>query len=135
MSLLVDTNILVYAHDQQAGARHNLARSKIKGLWHIDPFPSISTQVLQELYVNLFRKQLPSDIARRVVENYGMWNVVSIDFGLVCQAMRAAQRWQLSLWDALIVEAARRAGASELWSEDLNAGQDFAGVRVVNPLV
>jgi predicted nucleic acid-binding protein len=42
-------------------------------------------------------------------------------------------RWQISLWDALMVAAARASGATELISEDLNHGQDYGGVRVINP--
>jgi len=134
MSLFIDTNILVYAHDTQAGERYRLANEKVSQLWTLEPAPSLSIQVLQELYVNLIRKKIPTDEVRWTVEDYMTWNIILTDTMLLAQAMHSVQRWQVSLWDALIIEVARRAGASELGSEDLNTGQDFAGVRVVNPL-
>lgn len=135
MSIFVDTNILVYAHDAHAGDRHRIANEKILQLWTMDAMPSLSIQVLQELYVNLVRKMVPRDEIYRTVEDYMAWNVVINDSTLLFNSMDCVRRWRISLWDALIVEVARRAGATELWTEDLNAGQDFAGVRVVNPLI
>ncbi len=135
MSIFVDTNILMYAHDTQAGERHRIASEKVSQLWARNAAPSLSIQVLQELYVNLVKGKMPHDEARRTVEDYMAWNVVINDAALLVKAMNCKQRWRISLWDALIVEAARRAGATELWTEDLNTGQDFDGVLVVNPLV
>jgi predicted nucleic acid-binding protein len=59
--------------------------------------------------------------------------VVVNDHVLLLAAMTASARWQLSLWDALVIEAARSAGAKRVWTEDLNSGQDFGGVQAVNP--
>lgn len=56
------------------------------------------------------------------------------DGDLLAAAIAAASRWTISFWDALVIEAARKASATELWTEDLNDGQDFDGVRVVNVL-
>ena len=134
MSVFVDTNILVYAHDTAAGERHERARRLVEQLWAQSGRPAISMQVIQELYVSLRKKGLAPADAARVASDYFGWSVVVNDGALLRAAMSAADRWTISLWDALIVEAARAAGAAELWSEDLSDGQDFDGVRVVNVL-
>jgi len=106
--IFVDTNILVYAHDRDAGAKHEQACARLKELWRADEAPWLSVQVLQEFFVNLCRLGVPLAEAR--------------------------ERWRVSFWDALILAAAREAGAKTLWSEDINPGQDYGGSRVVNPL-
>lgn len=73
--------------------------------------------------------------AREAVALYGAWPVVSIDLALILLASSLEQRHRLSFWDALIVEAARRAGAARVVTEDLQHGRRFAGVRVENPFV
>jgi predicted nucleic acid-binding protein len=89
--------------------------------------------VLQELYVNLVRKGIaPADV-HAVVAQFANWHVVPSTAGMVLAAIDSSMRWQISLWDALIIQAARSVGATTIWSEDLNDGQDYGGVRVVNP--
>lgn len=134
MSVFVDTNILVYAHDADAGDRHQRSAELLRELWSRPEHPWISVQVLQELYVNLRRKMVDPEDAQRVVENYFAWSIVQNDTALLQAAMGSSSRWRVSLWDALIIEAARRAGATQLWTEDLNEGQHFEGVQVINPL-
>jgi|SRR3954469_11372451 predicted nucleic acid-binding protein len=132
--VFVDTNILVYAHDIDAGPRHSVAKEQVKALWSAPIPPSVSVQVLQELYVNLVRKGAPPKTARERVADYFQWDVVPNSVVLLRDAMSGAERWKISLWDSLIIAAAREAGAGQLWSEDLNEGQDYDGVVVVNPL-
>lgn len=133
-AVFLDTNILVYAHDRAAGRKRVTARRRVRELWELDRPPSISVQVLQELYVNLIRKQVPAKAARETVADYLEWHVVDNDRDLLIAGISEGERWKLSFWDALIVAAARRAGADIIWSEDLNPGQRFDGVVVVNPL-
>ena len=76
---------------------------------------------------------LPADSARRV-RDYLAWKVVDNDRVLLDAGFDVQARWQLSFWDSLIVAAALRSGAPLLWSEDLAHGQQYDGVRVVNPL-
>jgi len=133
--IFVDTNILVYAHDVDAGHKHRTARDKISSLWQRDLLPSISVQVLQEFYVNLIRKKVPAPVARETVSNYLEWHVIANDRNLFVEGIRWKERWNLSFWDALILAAAATAKAKEVWSEDLNAGQVYGGIRVTNPLV
>ncbi len=132
--VFIDTNILVYAHDVDAGDKHERAKEKVREAWARSLPPSISVQVLQELYVNLVRKGATHQSARSVIEDYFLWDIVVNDTTLLTEGMRLAERLKVSLWDALIIAAARRAGAKAIWSEDLNEGQEYEGVRVVNPL-
>ena len=119
---------------RRRAGRHDVAREKVKGLWDAPLPPSVSVQVLQELYVNLVRKGLGAKEARELVSDYLSWDVVPNSTTLLRAAMLGAERWKISLWDATIIAAAREAGAGVLWSEDLNDGQDYDGVVVVNPL-
>jgi predicted nucleic acid-binding protein len=132
--VFVDTNILVYAHDRAAGPKHERAREGVRSLWQRPLPPSLSVQILQELYVNLVRKGAAAKVAREVVLDYMHWSILPNDAGLLREGMIAAERWKISLWDAMIVAAAKRASAAILWTEDLSEGQDYDGVVVINPL-
>jgi predicted nucleic acid-binding protein len=132
--VFVDTNILVYAHDKDAGDKYLAAKAKVASLWNRDLLPSISIQVLQEFYVNLIRKKIKASDAREAVMNYLEWDVIDNDRALLLEGMRIQEKWSVSFWDALIVAAAKKAKAKELWSEDLNPGQNYEGVAVKNPL-
>ena len=131
----VDTNVLVYAHDTAELGKHDVARGRLEQLW-AERSGSLSTQVLQEFYVVATRKFDPpmrrSD-AREVVVAYSAWSLVQIDPELIVAASELEETNALSFRDALIVEAARRSGAATLLTEDLQDGQRFGEVRVVNP--
>ncbi|OFW11141.1 MAG: hypothetical protein A3H96_26720 [Acidobacteria bacterium RIFCSPLOWO2_02_FULL_67_36] len=132
----VDTNILMYAHDTAAGAKHERAKALLDDLWR-ERSGVVSTQVLQELCVNLRRKAgRPVDLktAREVVADYLTWNVVTNTGQSIVEALDIEERYRISFWDALIVQAADASGAATLYSEDLADGQTYRGVRVVNPL-
>ena len=134
VDIFVDTNILVYAHDADAGEKHVRAKALIEGFWKNRETPTLSVQVLQELHVNLVRKGIAVERSAQIVARYLSWRVVDNTRHLLQQAFAEQQRWKLSFWDALIIATARRAGVSRLWSEDFNEGQDYAGVSVRNPL-
>ena len=132
----VDTNILVYAHDRSAGQKHQRARALVEQLWQSGG-GVLSTQVLQELCVNLRRKSarpLSSDEMIRLIEDYSSWEVVINNSGSTVQALQIEARYKVSFWDALILHAAEAAGAAVLYSEDLAAGQSYGSTRVINPL-
>lgn len=131
----VDTNILVYAHDRTAGHKHARARALIEELWQTRT-GAVSTQVLQELCVNLRRKAghpLDARTTRNVVTDYLTWHVVVNGTESVLEALELETRYQISFWDALIVCAAETCGAAVLYSEDLSHGQRYGTVEVVNP--
>jgi len=134
VELFVDTNILVYAHDIEAGAKHEKAKSLVAEAWYYSPPPWLSIQVLQELLVTLRRKGIDAEEARHTVEDYMQWRVVENTVSLFGIGLDEMDRWQLSLWDAMVLAAARRAGATTIWSEDMSEDQDYDGIRVVNPL-
>lgn len=135
--LFVDTNILVYAHDLDAGIRHDQAVALMKTLWENET-GMLSTQVLQEFYVNVTRKipaPLSPTIARGLIDAYRTWQIEINTLDTVLQASEIQERDHLSFWDAMIVAAAARGGASTLLTEDLNPGQFIEGVEVRNPFL
>lgn len=132
--VFVDTNIFLYANAPDQGEKHVLAKELIMRLW-ADGNGVISTQVLQEFFVNLSKhRSAPLDpkTARSAVENLLAWTVVVNDGRSILDAIDIHTRYQLSFWDALIVQAAERAGATRLYSEDLNE-QYYGELRVINP--
>jgi predicted nucleic acid-binding protein len=132
----VDTNILMYAHDTSAGAKHERAKALVEELWR-DRTGVVSTQVLQELSVNLRRKAgRPLDVkaTREIVADYLKWQVVVNGGESILDALELEARYQISFWDALVVQAAQTSGAEVLYSEDLSDGQTYGPVQVINPL-
>ena len=132
----VDTNILMYAHDIAAGEKHRRAKALVEKLWETRS-GVVSTQVLQELAVNLRRKAkkpLDAKATRDVVSDYLAWQVVVNSGESILEALDLETRYQVSFWDALVIQAAHAAGAEILHSEDLSNGQRYGTVRVKNPL-
>jgi predicted nucleic acid-binding protein len=133
----VDTNILVYAHDRSTGVKRQRAQMLLEKLWDTGN-GVLSTQVLQELCINLRRKAgnpLPMDEVRLLIREYSTWEVVTNTPESVLKALDIEMRYKTSFWDALILQAAEAAGASILYSEDLAAGQRYGSILVVNPLI
>ena len=133
----VDTNILVYAHDRSAGVKHQRAQMLLEQLWDSGQ-GVLSTQILQELCVNLRRKAsqpLPVEEVRQLIRDYSTWEIVTNTAESVLQALDIEMRYKTSFWDALIFQAAESSGASILYSEDLATGQRYGAIQVVNPLI
>lgn len=133
--MFVDTNVLAYAHDRSEAAKQPVAAALLESLWE-SRSGALSTQVLQEFYVVVTRKFKPPlgrDRARELVAGYGEWQVVEVDVPMIVASSDLEERHRLSFWDALIIEAARRAGAGRLLSEDLQPGRRIAGVTIENP--
>jgi predicted nucleic acid-binding protein len=130
----VDSNVLIYAHDVDAGRKRDVAKALLRDLW-LARTGVLSTQVLHEFYVNVTRKirtPLSKADARAVVGTYVPW-CIQPETSDVNEAFRIEDEARLSFWDALIVAVAARSGATRLLSEDLNPGQVISGVTVVNP--
>jgi predicted nucleic acid-binding protein len=100
---------------------------------------AVCVQVLQEFYVQATRPsrtdRLTADQASRLMEAFGRFPTVESTVDLMRAAMRTSERFNISYWDAAVVEAARAGGCSTLLSEDLTHGQDYGGVRVENPFL
>lgn len=96
-----------------------------------------SVQVLQEFYVqstkSTLKRRLSHEQARLLIESFFRFPVQEIDLSIVQAALAAKERFRISYWDAAIVEAARALGCPIVLSEDLNHGQDYGGVKVVDP--
>ena len=132
----VDSNVLIYAHDLDAGNKHQKASDLLASLWTTN-LGVLSTQVLQEFYVNVTRKiarPLPRRTAREVVDAYSIW-CVEVTPAELKAAFRIEDEARIGFWDALIVAAALKAGAYQIVSEDLNARQIISGIRIENPFV
>jgi len=132
----VDTNVLIYAHDTDANAKHLAAKSILRQLWS-ERKGALSPQVLQEFYVNVTKKiphPLSKESARLVVSTYAIWCIETTSVE-VLNAFRIEDESRIGFWDALIVASALKSGANRILSEDLNAGQTIAGIRIENPFV
>ena len=130
----VDTSVLIYAHDVDAGAKHQVAKNVLRELWS-QRSGVLSMQVLQEFYVNVTRKiasPLPKDVARLVVNSYSVWCIETTP-AEITTAFRIEDECRIGFWDALIVASATKCGAIRILSEDLNAKQAVAGVCIENP--
>ena len=130
----VDTNVLLYAISRdpdertKAARANNLLSARDVGL---------SVQVLQEFYVQATRDsradRLTNEQAAALVDSFRRFPVQETTVGVMLAAASTRQRFGISYWDAAILEAARALGCEVVLSEDLNDGQDYAGVRVENP--
>jgi predicted nucleic acid-binding protein len=130
----VDTNVLLYAvskdpreEDKAGRAREILAARDL----------TLSVQVLQEFYVQATRESRPDPLtheqAARLVASFMRFSVAEITTVVMLAAIATHQRFQISYWDAAILEAARSTGCELVLSEDLSDGQDYSGLRVENP--
>jgi predicted nucleic acid-binding protein len=132
----VDSNILIYAHDLDAGVKRERAMAKLRELWDSGT-GRLSVQVLQEFYVNATQKlatPVARSTAREVIKTYGVWVHHATTVETVTRAAEISDLARISFWDALIVASAEEVDADELLSEDLNDGQEIAGINIVNPL-
>jgi predicted nucleic acid-binding protein len=132
----IDTNVLIYAHDTDAAAKHEIAKTVLRDLWS-ERTGLLSVQVLQEFYVNVTRKISPplsKDLARLVVSSYAIW-CTETSPAEIASAFRIEDESRIGFWDALIVSAASKSGATRILSEDFNAGQMIAGILIENPFV
>ncbi len=131
----LDTNVLLYAHDVTAGTKRERAMALVTGLWESSN-GCLSVQVFQEFYVNITRKvkkPLDSSAAYQIIADLSHWRVHVPNTTDVLEAIRIQQRNQISFWDAMIVASAAQLGCGVIWSEDLNPGQVYEGIRVLNP--
>jgi predicted nucleic acid-binding protein len=133
--VFVDSNILIYAHDAAAARKREVAAAELKALWK-DQLGRVSTQVLQEFYVTVTQKlgkPLSKGDAREIVRDYAQWVATPTTPRTVIRASEIGEVWRISFWDSLILASAEEEDCAAILTEDLNAGQSIAGIRIVNP--
>jgi predicted nucleic acid-binding protein len=132
----VDTNVLLYAVSTlpDEAAKSSKARDILA-----DRALVLSVQVLQEFYVQATRKSRPDPLTHEeavgFIRSWRRFRTEDITLGILNDALDIKARYQLSYWDSAVIAAAKVAGCTEVWSEDMNDGQDYGGVKVVNPFV
>jgi predicted nucleic acid-binding protein len=130
-----DTNVLVYAASSSPADRAK--RTRALKLIRESDF-GLSAQVLQEFYVTVtrkFRRPLAPEAAVALMDAYRVFPTVPTDYPLIVSAVEVSLKYGISYWDAAIIAAAQVLGASTLYTEDLNHGQLYETVRVVNPFL
>jgi predicted nucleic acid-binding protein len=131
--VFLDTNVLAYAEDADAGPKRERAQEIIGGSLE-NASGVVSTQVLQEYFVVATRKLgIPAAIAQRKVELLSALTVVTVEVSHILEAIKLHRLYQISFWDALIVFAAKAAACSQLFTEDMQHGQIIEGVQIFNP--
>ena len=133
--VFLDTNILIYAHDLDAGNKHHIALKIVKDLWE-KRNGVLSTQVLQEFYINVTKK-IPNPLlpleAREIIRSYMCWDIKENHPMSIIRASELEEKHYISFWDALIVVAAYEAKVDKILTEDLSSGQLIEGILIENP--
>ncbi|MBM4136850.1 MAG: PIN domain-containing protein [Nitrospira sp.] len=133
--VFVDTNVLVYAYDIDAGHKHQIALNVMKDLWR-SGIGILSTQTLQEFFVTVTGKiSMPLDIAlaEDILRKLSKWDVVINTMATIFEAIELHERYKYSFWDSLIVASALAGGAKTILSEDLSDKHNIKGMVIKNP--
>jgi len=133
--IFIDTNILVYTLDQKNIEKRDMARKIVKKVVESHQ-PVISTQVIKEFYV-VASSKLKADpiVVKNIIHNFHNMEIVNNDLDLIEQAIDISILSQLSFWDSLIIAAAEKANCEYVLSEDLNSGQNYRGIKLLNPFI
>jgi len=129
----VDTNVLLYA---ASAAETDRQKAGVARRILLDEDVALSTQVLQEFYwvaTRPYKLGLTHQEAIDLIDVWKLFPVQAITLGVVEEALDVAQRYQVSYWDAAIIAAARHLACTSIYTEDLNTGQEYLGLRAVNP--
>ncbi|MDR3573278.1 MAG: PIN domain-containing protein [Anaerolineaceae bacterium] len=133
----IDSNILIYAHDVSAGAKHTAAKELVQRLWETGS-GCLSVQVLQEFYEIITRKvanPIPADMAAEIIRDLRYWHICTPTIDDVLGAIDLQHRYHTSFWDAMVIQTAACMDCRVLWSEDLANDQVYGGVQVKNPFI
>ena len=128
----IDTNVLVYASDDDTPAKQHIARALIA---EQGGSAVVSTQVLQEYFVAATRKLGVAPLRAKEVINGAQtaFETIVVTPQIINRAVDGSVLWEVSFWDALTLACAEDAACTVVFSEDLNSGQRYGGVRVHNP--
>lgn len=133
--VFVDTNVLLYTHDESAPVKRSRANAWLDHLWR-ERQGRTSMQVLSEYYVNLKRaagSRLTSHQAWESASNYFAWKPAQADEALLRRAREIEQRHRINWWDCMVVAAAQVQDCDLLLTEDLQDGAVFGGLKVRSP--
>ncbi len=133
----VDTNLLVYAYDSSAGKKWKTSLEILSLLW-THRTGVLSTQVIQELFVDLTQKvknPILAEAAKEIVFDLLRWPLVVNDGGNILRAIDLQIKYHFSFWDSLILQAAIASKSEFLLSEDFEDGQVIESVTVINPFL
>lgn len=134
-AVFVDSNVFLYAMDNADPKKQDAARNWREHLWK-NRRGRISFQVLNEFYVNAVRKHPGArEQARAEIRDLLAWDPVAQDDSLLEEGWKIQDRYQISYWDAMIVAAAKAMSCAYLLTEDLQAGQKFDGIEILNPFL
>jgi len=131
----IDTNVLLYA---SSNAPEDVPKKEIAAAIVVSMDFCLSTQVIQEYLSNAFGKKrlhISDAQIQTMLECLAHVDVQPVTFHLILSAWGLRRRFQVSHWDATILAAARELGCKTLYSEDLNHGQNYDGVQVINPFL
>lgn len=130
-AIFLDTNILIYA---AAGAKSEPRKRLIAAELFKRSDAAISAQVMAEFFWNVVKKKyLDIAVAARWLDTFMMMPCVEVDASLVLHGAAIARRYQIAYWDAALIAACKRCDAATLYTEDLNHGQFYEDVQVINP--
>ena len=129
----IDTNVYFHSVDRSDPVKRAKAIALLTRLAQ-DGTGYLSTQVAMELAANFIKKlkRSPTDV-EKLIKGLDDFNLVPTSLATVRRALELMTLASLSFWDAAIIAAAEAGGCDTLYTEDLNAGQVIAGVRIVNP--
>jgi predicted nucleic acid-binding protein len=129
----IDTNILLYGYDLDAPEKRAVSQELLGDALRHPGRYAVSVQVLQEFHVNFTRKGGSAESVGTLIDDLSRLTVIDNSLAVFRLGLALRTRWQLSLWDAMILAAAKTSGARELITEDLSHGQVYDGVRAMNP--
>lgn len=133
--VFIDTNILIYAHDKEAGSKHLVALQCLEKIWD-ENRGVLSLQILQEFYVVLTQKlkeKLSRRIAKEIIEQYSFWETAHLSVKDLLSAIDLQDEYHFSFWNALVVQTALSAGCAFLLSEDFQHEQKINDLTILNP--
>jgi predicted nucleic acid-binding protein len=135
VSVFFDTNVLVYCTDKTELQKQSKARALVAQYGSLGQ-AVVSSQVLIELFNVLTRQQLmPPELAQTLTLAYARWSVIQSDVAQVSQAIDKSIQYRMSIWDAMVIEAAVQSGAETLYTENLTHGQRIGKLSVINPFL
>ena len=132
----LDTNVLVYAYDPSEPRKQQIAQGLVRRA--VAGEMAASSQVLGEFAATLLHKLKPAakpEDVMALLDTLGPIKLAPVDGDVILRAVRAQAEYGIHFYDGMIIAAAERGGCHKIWSEDLNAGQEYFGIAVENPFV